>query len=701
MNSFKTMVSLAVFVFFTQVFANPPSTNPPGGLQAGEVPQFVVIGFDDNTSAEGMEWIVDFLATKTNPEGSGNEGTFDGTPVLSTFYCISSIVESRPNLPSQLRRAVEFGHSIGNHSHTHTFFGDSLVTMGYDTWVREIDTCTQVLSRLLGIDPSEIYGFRAPHLRFNDTTFRVLSDLGFLYDCSIREGFQVDQDGTNNFWPYTMEDGSPGWETIIGSSPERSIGSYPDLWQVPIYAYTVPTCPEISATYGIDPYLHERIGTKINGGDYGMWFRDSLTPNDILGLMKYNLDLRLQNNRAPLTFLAHTQYYTQAYADMLPFSLDSMRGVIENFIEYALAQPEVRIVTSKDLIDWCKDPVPLHEEVLPEQYRLYVKYGSGSGMYDSGTVVTITANAPSAGQKFKGWTGDSETVSNPLFSTTQVVIGTSDIGIRASYTNLTHWDTVSTGNLITRADWQVSSDECGSVVDSEEPIVTDLIAGVNYTLADHPPEECERWVDLGAYFEDYFEGLSKIVITYKSTSDIHLWLNQDNLFATRHSYKTQLNASQDWITDTIFVMDGRFSQPQTIETPSPFDLSSIQSISFSPVIDSDTELEGSIEIRELIFYGVEWDIPTFATNTNKSRRVTPLRLNATSRALQVSVPQEGTYSISIYSLDGRRLLNYDNMKLKTGLNNLNWNRFTPGSRMFIVSVRGEGVNAVRRLVLKN
>src|SRR6202043_3012812 len=38
-------------------------------------------------------------------------------------------------------------------------------------------------------------------------------------------------------------------------------------------------------------------------------------------------------------------------------------------------------------------------------FALTVSSGSGSGNYASGTVVSITANAPPSGQVFAGWTG--------------------------------------------------------------------------------------------------------------------------------------------------------------------------------------------------------------------------------------------------------------------------------------------------------
>ena len=62
------------------------SLSPPAGLSASQVPQFVAITFDDNFGSEGMGWATNFFGSKTNPAGSGNAATFDGTPVKTTYF---------------------------------------------------------------------------------------------------------------------------------------------------------------------------------------------------------------------------------------------------------------------------------------------------------------------------------------------------------------------------------------------------------------------------------------------------------------------------------------------------------------------------------------------------------------------------------------------------------------------------------------
>ena len=99
----------------------PPSQNPPGGLQPAQCPQFVVIGFDDNTISDGIHWVLDFLRDKKNPTGTGNPATYDGAPVRTSFYCntvgLSTWQEDDPaKLKTAFEKIVSDGHEMGNHT---------------------------------------------------------------------------------------------------------------------------------------------------------------------------------------------------------------------------------------------------------------------------------------------------------------------------------------------------------------------------------------------------------------------------------------------------------------------------------------------------------------------------------------------------------------------------------------------------------
>jgi len=68
----------------------------------------------------------------------------------------------------------------------------------------------------------------------------------------------------------------------------------------------------------------------------------------------------------------------------------------------------------------------------PESQALTVINGSASGN-TPGTVVTVTANDPPAGQQFAVWTGDVQILANPALSTTTATIPSTPVTITATY----------------------------------------------------------------------------------------------------------------------------------------------------------------------------------------------------------------------------------------------------------------------------
>jgi len=80
------------------------------------------------------------------------------------------------------------------------------------------------------------------------------------------------------------------------------------------------------------------------------------------------------------------------------------------------------------------------------KYTLTVNNGTGSGSYTAGTVVSISANAPPAGQVFSNWSGG--TVANPNASSTTITMPAAATTVTANYkTNTTTYVlTVNSGS---------------------------------------------------------------------------------------------------------------------------------------------------------------------------------------------------------------------------------------------------------------
>lgn len=332
----------------------PPSADPPGGLSPEQVPMFVAIGWDDNSDIGGMEWSLDLRQGRSNPAGTGQAATFDGSPITMTYYNTS--VYAGATGPAW-KRAYDEGHEIGNHTQSH---GEHLRRLeDQTTWDNEIGNCQDALAGLQ-IPLEEVYGFRTPFLGTANATIHAVVDAGFMYDCSLEEGFQPAQDGTNYLWPYTLDGGSPGNELLVSWDLKNPIDPQPGLWEMPVYAFIVPP-DEVCKQYGVEPGFRDRMkatadyfdteGGKITGFDYNVWFEFEMTPAEVAATWMYTLDQRLAGNRAPFLLGGHTDEYDDANAHR--------REAMEVFLDYALEKPEVRVVSVKQTLDWIREPTPL------------------------------------------------------------------------------------------------------------------------------------------------------------------------------------------------------------------------------------------------------------------------------------------------------------------------------------------------------
>jgi hypothetical protein len=343
----------------------PASTSPPGNLDPKKVPMFVSLGFDDNPVSEGVNWAVGAFSAITNPAGTGKAATYDGTPARATFYDSSTYAEAA----GSWKAAYNAGFELGNHTihHYHGASVDGGMNFTVAGWTTEIKGCTDFhTGAAVGMKRSDMWGFRTPFLQYNVNTFPAVKAQDFWYDCSIEEGHQEDQDGRNYWWPYTLDNGSPGNATHPRLTP---IKSWPaGLWEMPAYRVIVPP-DELAAKYGVPVGLRAKLMKlhpdgvgikqgKITGLDYNLFEDYRLSKPEFLAAVKYTLDLRLEGNHAPMLLGMHTAIYT-SQEPVYAASVAEKRAAIVEFLNYARSHAEVRIVTTKAVLDWIRNPVPL------------------------------------------------------------------------------------------------------------------------------------------------------------------------------------------------------------------------------------------------------------------------------------------------------------------------------------------------------
>jgi peptidoglycan/xylan/chitin deacetylase (PgdA/CDA1 family) len=348
----------------------PPSKDPPGGLKPEQVPMFVSMGFDDNPFPDGVTWVATEFAKRKNPAGSGQAATFDGTSVRATFYDTSTYGGAAG---AAWKTAYMNGHELGNHTVTHAEGGR---TRSEAAWTTEIKGCIDYhVGAAIGQKREDIWGFRSPFLHYNGATMAVVKTLSFWYDCSIEEGVQTDQDGSNYLWPYTLDSGSPGNAAHPNPEVVKPTTWPKGLWEMPAYKVVMPPDAD-AAKYGVPAGLRAKMKAlhpdgigineaKITGLDYNLWAPAAVgaynfTKAEFVATLKYSLDQRLKGNRAPLLMGMHSFYYSASYTEQTSTPLAERRAAVAEFLDWAIARdPDVRIVTTKAVLDWIRNPVPL------------------------------------------------------------------------------------------------------------------------------------------------------------------------------------------------------------------------------------------------------------------------------------------------------------------------------------------------------
>lgn len=370
-----------------------PSLLPPAGIPVAKAPLFVAFGFDDNGvsgldssgTKGGLSFVTAMFAGLKNPAGSGNPATFDASPAHFSFYAAANYIaeeayegQSLVDVKHAWRNAVDAGNEIGCHTYAHNHGADSSEA----SWDGEMKKSLAWYfkpydpaefrgepnhEKGIGIMPVQISGFRVPYLEYNDNAFSAMKKNGFLYDCSIEEGYGDNEDGTNFLWPYTLHNGAPGNKA---DTSLKQVGNHPGLWELPAYALIVPPdnlCEKYGATKGlrdrcakIHPDYFDVEDGKITGLDWNLWCDFYLTKAEFIAVLKYSFDLRMQGNRAPFLFGCHSDIYSDRYEDSIPGATWTERQeALSEFLAWVSTKPEVRIVSMKNVVDWMRKPVAL------------------------------------------------------------------------------------------------------------------------------------------------------------------------------------------------------------------------------------------------------------------------------------------------------------------------------------------------------
>ncbi|KPM07572.1 hypothetical protein QR98_0060690 [Sarcoptes scabiei] len=277
------------------------SSSIPGGFDAKEIPQMVMITFDDSINDLNWDLYQEIFSNRYNP---------NGCPILGTFYLSHEWTDY-----SQVQNLYAAGHEMASHTITHSFGSK----FSKEKWLNEVNGEREIMSLYGGVKYEDVRGMRAPFLQpGGNKQFEMLYEANFTYDSSLPVF-----DNNPPFWPYTF-DYPINHECMIEPCPTRT---FPGLWEV-----------------GMVMLIDHR------GGRCSMVDACShpSTEDEVFEVLLRNFNRHYRKNKAPFGLYFHSAWFNTQH---------HKRGFLK-LIDHIGKNPDVWFVTKWQLIQWMQQPTP-------------------------------------------------------------------------------------------------------------------------------------------------------------------------------------------------------------------------------------------------------------------------------------------------------------------------------------------------------
>ncbi|MGM0461023.1 MAG: hypothetical protein ACQEQ4_01215 [Fibrobacterota bacterium] len=521
-----------------------------------------------------------------------------------------------------------------------------------DAWTGAVTIGEEELTSNLDLSVANgnLHAFRAPRLEVNSNLYYALGELGYQYDCGLQEGYEGHRDGTNFLWPYTMDNGSPNvtYQRLVGV--DVRIDSTPQsLWQIPVNVFIVPEehREEVwnnrkrindNALDGGDMGNFEEWAQngKITGFDFNLYVMWGMTKDIWLATMKDAVNKRLNGNKAPIQYGAHTDYYTPIYdnATLLndvnapSYGLNITEGwntwedrvsSLEEFVDWSIDQGSY-FVSGHELIERLKDM---------ENSR---QYGDETALSSATWTFFKNEDLDASSAEQNSFTGN--------ITNAKITTGTDGDGENIDYRGYSYYADASVFDELDHIsfDYQTSAPLAVRLITSSGDNREVIISHVNGP-------------------------------SMRNSGPIPVAAFEQNQYSDIVGYQEELIDNSDIIGIEIEVLtDGMESYEHEL-TVENFTL--YQGAGMTNTIDGDE-----------------------TNNRLKSVAVTSFR----EGNLSLMVGTQGSYSVSLVSPQGRTIQSFDNTHLSAGINNLNFEPVAPGVYFIRLSTENTA-RTVRALAL--
>lgn len=582
-----------------------------------------------------------------------------------------SVLDTMPwNKPGTNEKVVydeteEMGTAEGAAAHTMGWKIYAGKYISKKAWRGAIDLGEEQLKEYLDISVSngKVYGFRAPRLEVNSELYFALSEAGYEYDCGLEEGYEEHRDGTNFLWPYTLDNGPRNPWTQYSLGEMRFIDSMPsELWQLPVNVVIVPedirskvwdNHKEVMIGEGENPTDSDKQewiqnSGKITGFDFNTWILWGMEKSTWIETMKNSTTKRLEGNKAPFHYGAHTQYYTPMYdnANLLTdFNInDYGLCVVNGWNDY-----KVRIQATEEWINWAKGQG--------------CKFVTGHEMVEK--MHDLASEAPSAG--------------DPVVSDKKW----------AFYRN-TKLENKSEGP----ADFTDNADDYKVTVAAPE--------GDEYPFCAYT--SVLRASELTHLSLDYKVKAGALAIRLHFSDDIpsrEVILNNTNTSDFVSSGKIPLHAF-DY---------NEYEDPDKIKYSEPIDASKIVSIEIQPLAPVNGQdgtytvrkkpYDVTFSVRNITAYGsdIEWHDGTSVVKSAINKDGVSIQ-GVQGNKLSYTIPVDGKYSLTLTTVTGRVIHSFNNKQLVAGTNSLPLSDMSKGIYLLQLNGNNNKLTTTKKLVIK-
>ncbi|CAJ0583111.1 unnamed protein product, partial [Mesorhabditis spiculigera] len=309
-----------------ECFCSRSGKEPPGGLKPEQIPQFVVLTFDDSVNGRTLPDYKKLFENDRwfNPNGCPIRGTFFVSHEWTNYDGVQWIHRK--------------GHEIASNSITHS----SLENEDTRRWLGEMDGMRRMLSKFGGADESEVVGMRGPQLATGgDAQFEMMKRAGFLYDNTMTINPGLD---SPPFWPQTL-DYRVAFACNDNNCPTKS---FPGVWEIPINQFYGGYMKQIDSHRRASMI---RAATHLDASE-----------NELVDMLMSNFERAHHSNKAPYILTLNADFLQLNNTDV------GMKSFVR-FMDEVSKNKDVYFVTLEQLVKWMQRPTTIAEAANSDALR--------------------------------------------------------------------------------------------------------------------------------------------------------------------------------------------------------------------------------------------------------------------------------------------------------------------------------------------